>query len=205
MRRVYDFNGNGSPVTQQAGLTFNDSGLTIPTNNYSVEMVFEFTDTTRNNTWRRILDVQNRQSDTGLYVDPSNNLDVFPISGSSGLFTTNVFHNVVLTDSGGTVNAYLDGALQFTTTTTVMDINNPGNLVNFFLDNTAGGGQGEFSSGKIALVKLFSGALTATEVANETSNPFSTAVPEPSTVVGAATGLLLVLVYARRRHRVAVA
>src|SRR5207245_2509816 len=61
-RRVYAFNGNASPPNQQAGLTLDTTSLITPTN-YSVEMVFEFSGGT--NAWRRILDVENRQSDAG--------------------------------------------------------------------------------------------------------------------------------------------
>ena len=35
--------------------------------------------------------------------------------------------------------------------------NNPGQLLNVFLDNTVGGGRGEFSGGSIALFEAFMG------------------------------------------------
>ena len=85
-------------------------------------------------------------SDDGFYVDPSNNLDVFPVAGSTSAFTTGVFHTVTLTVDGTIVTAFLDGVEQFhSLSTDVMDISNadnPGNLVNLFFDNTVGGGQG---------------------------------------------------------------
>jgi Concanavalin A-like lectin/glucanases superfamily len=197
-RTVYAFNGNATPVTDQAGLTFNNSGNLLTPNSYSVEMVFEFTQ--RNNAWRRILDVENRQSDSGFYVDPSNNLDVFPVAGSTGLFTENAYHDVALTVSGTTVKAYLDGQLQFAATTNVMDINNPnnpGNLVNFFLDNTVAGGQGEFSSGRVGLIRLDDGALSDAQVAANAANPFgsSSVAPEPASLTLLGFGAVTLLGY----------
>src|SRR5690242_10055736 len=58
-RTVWSFNGNNSPPSQQAGLTVNTTGL-IPPQSYSVDMVLEFTQGA--NAWRRLIDVQNRQS-----------------------------------------------------------------------------------------------------------------------------------------------
>ena len=190
---VFKWNGTNLPTSDQAGLSLDTTGL-LPVNNYSVEMVFEFTQ--RDNAWRRIIDVQNRQSDAGFYVDPSNNLDVYPVAGSSSAFTNNVFHHVVLTDSStGTAVAFLDGIQQFSLSTTVMDINNPGNVMNFFLDNVIAGGQGEFSNGEIALMRLYDHPLTSNEVKTLAGAPLpvpvaGTAVPESGTLALAALGLL---------------
>lgn len=176
---VWQFNGNNSPPDQQAGLTVNTTGLVTPTS-YSVDFLAELFD--RNGGWRRLIDVQNRQSDNGFYVDPSNNLAVFPVSGSSAAWTNNVYHHVVLTDDGSTVSAYLDGISQFSTSTTIMNLdadptNNPNRLMGFFIDNLVGGGQGEWSSGRVALIRLWDGVLTAQEANELAHNPF---LPEPA-------------------------
>ena len=169
---VYHFDGANIPTANQGGLTFDNSGGLISNNSYSIKLQFKFD--AGNNAWRRIVDVQNRQSDNGFYVDPGNRLDVFPIGAGGNVFTTGAYHNVLLVNNAGTVKAYLDGALSFTLGTTVLNINNPANVVNLFLDNVVAGGQGEWSSGNIARAQFYDGA-------------FSPGVPEP-----AAWGLMLV-------------
>jgi hypothetical protein len=173
-RRVYRFDGNLYPVEEQAGLSLATAGL-IPYNAYSVELVFEFTEI--NGAWRRIIDVNNRTSDNGFYVEPGDRLQIWENGGLStgtAVFTTNQFHHVVLTnDSAGIVKAYLDGVLEFTTpSTTVMNINNPDAAMNFFLDNFEGGGQGEFADGRVALVRVYDAILSDGDVAALAQNPF---------------------------------
>jgi hypothetical protein len=198
---VWQFNGDNTPA-DQSGLTLNTTGLITDPGSYSLDMILEFTQ--RDGAWRRLLDVQNRQSDNGFYVNPSNDLDIFPVSGSTAAWTNNVFHHVVLTidDSTATianptnvtVTAYLDGVSQFSTQTNIMDLNfdptdNPNQLLGFFLDNVAGGGQGEWSEGEIAFARLWNGVLTPTEVA--------ALIPEPGTLAFFAAGGLLL----QRRRR----
>jgi hypothetical protein len=60
------------------------------------------------------------------------------------------------------------------------NVNNPGYLMHFFLDNVAGGGTGEFADGRVALVRLWGGVLTAAEVRRLAQNPF---VPEPRAAI----------------------
>jgi len=198
-RTVYAFNGHASPVNEQAGLTLNTTGLIAP-DNYSIEMVSSFSD--RNGAWRRLIDVQNRQSDEGFYVDPSNTLDVYPVSGSPNTFTNNVYHDIILTDANtGVVKAYLDGQLQFTINTTQMhlnNLNNPNLLMNFFLDNTVGGGQGEFSNGKIGLIRAYNGVLTDSEINIIGSHPFA---PAPSSVFTLLLGGVPGIIALSLRHK----
>ena len=161
---VYNWGGDNANA-DQGGLTFDNSGGLIGSNNYSVEMRFKFNE--RDGAWRRVLDVQNRQSDDGLYIDPSNVLDIYPVVGGLDTFSTGTYYTVLLTVGGGVATGYLDGAQQFSVPTTVMDINNPENVVNLFLDNTVAGGQGEWSSGSIDYAKFYNGVVGS--------------VPEPAT------------------------
>jgi hypothetical protein len=192
-RTVWAFNGT-SVITNQSGLTLATNGL-IPPQSYSVDMVFEFTQ--QQNAWRRIIDVENRQSDNGFYVNPSNNLDVFPVAGTSAAWTNNVYHHVVLTDTGTVVKGYLDGVSQFSVNTTLLNIDqadNPGRLMNFFLDNVVAGGQQEWSPGRVSLIRVWDGVLTDQEAGTLATNPF---VPEPSTLATLALASTLLL---RRRN-----
>jgi hypothetical protein len=172
MRPVWRFEGNENPTNQQAGFTINTAGL-VASNGYSVDLVFEFTQ--RDGAWRRIIDVENRQSDNGFYVNPQNNLHVFPISGSTSAWTNNVYHHVVLTNNGGTVAAYIDGVSQFSTNTAIMNIqnaNNPNLLMGFFIDNVILGGQQEFSDGRVAFIRLWNGVLSSDDAHAVANDPF---------------------------------
>lgn len=195
-RTVYGFRGATIP-SLQAGLTFDSTGLISSPDTYSVEMVFDFFG---GSGWRRIMDVANRGSDSGFYVDPSNNLDIFPVAGSGALFTASAYHYVVLTDNAGSVTAYLDGVAQFTASTTVMNISGT-NLINFFLDNTVGGGQGEYSKGNVALIRVSDSVLSAADIAALAENPFpaASAVPEPTSMLLMGSSLLAVLFTRRKR------
>lgn len=181
---VYQFGGLASPVTSQGGLTLDVSSLLAGhSDNYSIEIVFKFNE--RANAWRRILDVENRQSDNGFYVDPSNRLDIYPVAGGDA-FTNGVYHDVFLVNDHGQVSFYLDGGAATTVTTSVMNID-ANQRLNFFLDNVVGGGQAEYSSGSIALVRLYDSALTAPPAP----------IPEPAGYLLLGAGLAL-LAWRRR-------
>ncbi len=193
-RTVYGFQGQSSPVTDQAGLTFDNSGGLLASDNYSVNMVFSLAD--RTGAWRRLVDVQNRQSDNGFYVDPENTIDVYPVTGSPGIFATDTFTDVALTvASDGTVKGYLNGTHEFTTNTSVMNINNPDNVMNFFLDNVVAGGQGEWSSGQVAEIALYNGVLSDSEVSRISAVPLPGALPMFAAAVAGVAGIA-----ARRRR-----
>lgn len=189
-RTVWAFNGAPTP-DQQAGLTLDTRAL-VNAESYSIDMVINLTANDGN--WRRLLDVQNRQSDDGFYVDPQNNLDIYPVMGSTAAFTNGVYHHVAMTVDGTAampiLRAYLDGALQFSSMTSEMDLDydvtdNPQQLLGVFLDNTAGGGSGEWSPGRLAILRAWDGVLTDAQVASLAAAPFrglgvSAAVTAPS-------------------------
>ncbi len=193
IQTAYHFDGQANTPLDEGGLDFNTTGL-ISSNDYSVEMVLELSD--RDNAWRRLLDSSDRQSDDGLSIDPSNNLDDFPsVAGSGSVFTVNSFFDIFVTvDPSNTVAGYFSGVQQFSTTSTSLDVAT--NTLGFYLDNVVGGGQGEWSSGNVALIKVFDTALTPEEVAEETADPFQgttpTTTPEPGTwmlMLGGAAGV----------------
>lgn len=194
-QRVFRWSGDGSSPDLNAGLSLNATGL-VDYNNYSVEMTFEFKSLAAfGGGWRRIVDTQNRQSDEGFYVSPSNTLQVFPVATGSTLFTTPGFHDVVLTNSvvGGVqkVKAYLDGNLELVANTDQLNLdnaNNPGHLLYFFVDNLAGPAQLEFADGRIASLRLYDGAIVP-------------AVPEPGWTLSLAVFGLGLVVMARRKLR----
>jgi hypothetical protein len=180
-QQVFTWNGHATPVNEQAGFTLNTAGLVNATN-YTVEMRFKFTD--RNGAWRRIIDVSNRQSDSGFYVDPGNHLAVFPIISSVTTYTNTLYHDVILTVSGGTVSASLDGILQFSGNSVLMNITNAANPMIFFVDNNAAGGQGEFSNGSIALLRLYDGIPFAPVCNIQRTITNSVMISWPSTATG---------------------
>lgn len=204
-RTVFRFAGNSAPVTEQAGLTLDTTGLTNGST-YSVEMVVSFDGETG---WRRLIDVQGRASDNGLYIDPSDKLNLYPDVGGSTDFTAGTYHHVTFVNEalpgGTTVRGYLDGVFQFTEATGLMGLanaDNPALLMHFFLDNVVAGGQGEFSSGRVALIRFHDAALTDAEVTAFSATPFAP-VPEPETYALLLAGLGLVGVAARRARRTA--
>ena len=180
-RTVWAFDGTDLPPNLQAGLTIDTTGLVSPVS-YSVDMVFLFTEHLNN--WRRIINVNDRQTDSGLYVDKTNRLQFYPVSSSGAAWTNNVYHHLVFINDGNvnntTVTAYLDGTSPLTYPSDLMNLNNvynPGLFLHFFLDNLVAGGLGDFSDGRVALIRLWSGALSAADVQQLASNPFNPSVP----------------------------
>ncbi len=200
-RRVYATGGATNSTADQGGFSVATTGL-IPANNYSVEMVLSVSQ--RNNAWRRLIDVQNRVSDTGFYVSPANQLNIFPVGGG-GNVELNTYYHVVLSVAPNNINAYLNGQLAFNLTSDLMNINNannPGRNLLFYLDDNAV--SGEYSNARTALVQLYDRALNATEVNTLATNPFAntpTVVPEAETGILYALGIALPIALGICRRR----
>lgn len=188
---VWNFNGNNANA-DQGGLTLNTTGLLTSNSVYSLEMVFKFTQ--RDSAWRRIVDTDSRTLDAGFYVDPSNNLNVYPNGGGSS-FASNVYQDVFLVNNNGQVTFYLNGSTQATVPSTSVNIDLSNNLY-FFLDNLQGGGQGEWSAGDIAQIRLYNAALSSVP---PPTPPVVPSVPEPGTYAMMLAGLGIVGLLARRR------
>jgi hypothetical protein len=81
--------------------------------------------------------------------------------------------------------------------------NNPGQLIDLFLDHDVGGAQNEYSTGNNALFEVFNGVLRSSNVTTLAAAPFanvgtSSATPEPSSWVLVAGGLVLLAASASR-------
>jgi hypothetical protein len=186
-RRVWRFDGAVNPPENQGGLTLPTSGLLTP-NSYSVEVValwFGRGVSPGAVDWRHITDVEDRSTDNGFYIDPYDVLDLFPTVGSgTTVFDINEFRHVTLTvSSADEVRAYLDGTLEFSTTTTIQQINNannPGLLMHFFVDDTGSNFVQDWAAGQVALIRVWDGVLSDDQVAVLARDPFGGVIPEPS-------------------------
>jgi concanavalin A-like lectin/glucanase superfamily protein len=194
-RRVYHFDGS---TAQNAGLQL-DTRPILSSSAYTIEMVAQLLE--RDLSWRRLIDTQGRQLDDGFYVDPSNSLAIFPDSSGQANFITGQFHYIVLTYDDGIATGYFDGDVDFMSPSTVMDLFNPRNpfrVMSFFLDNNTGPATGEYSDGRVALLRMTDGVLDENEIALRAIDPF--AIPEPSGVALCSVAALLLFVVARRKR-----
>ena len=194
---LLSFGGNlsasGYAFTANHGLSV--SGALANGADYSIALDFNFTNL---NSYRKVLDLHNRTSDSGLYT-----LDTRPIyytgqTGLAGAVSSGVNATMVLTRSAGTqvVAAYVNGVQQFSGGDGLDPaiFNGPNNIIYFFMDDTVI--TGNDPTGTVKRIRIFDGALSATEVSNLDS--IATSTPEPGTawVVGA---LCVTLGYRRRR------
>src|SRR5581483_8886984 len=84
------------------------------------------------------------------------------------------------------------------------DGSRPCNLMNFCLDNVVGGGKGEYSPGRMVLIRLYSGVPDADQVAVLARDPFAgLTVPEPSSQAQQGLGTAGLIGLGRRRYRAA--
>ena len=179
----------------EQGLSLSGALTPAQSADYSIYLNFELDTLTG---FRKILDFKNLASDNGMY-NLSTALNYFNFStGPTGAFAPGVFAQVVLTrdNTTGLVVGYVNGVQQisFTDNTSDAVFNAANNIINFFQDDNVTTGR-ESSSGAVSEIRIYDGALTATEVA-DLSN---TATPEPASLVLAGAGLLLCL--SRRRGK----
>ena len=197
-------NLQGSPGTNlNTGLQLANATGVIPGSTYSVEFVFQFTQNPSG--FRKIEDVSNRGSDNGFYAF-GDKVTVFGdgLTGPVNSWTNLVYHHVVLTEGGGNVAVYVDGVQDFSGPDTVMIIP-AGNALSLFIDDAS---NVEYSSSKVALVRLFDSTLTQGDVTTLFNNgspvdlqPPATGTPEPSTAALLTAGLGLGGLLRRRYSR----
>ncbi|MBU3076379.1 PEPxxWA-CTERM sorting domain-containing protein [Sphingomonas sp. XMGL2] len=166
-------------------------------------MTLKFNDASSNGRWRRILDTSNRGFDGGLYVNPQNDLEVYPGRGADTDFLAGDYRNIVLTVKPGAtpgalsqVSAYIDGGASLGLMTSVMDISMSG-ILNLFLDDGS-----EWAPASIAALSFYDGVLSAAEIAEINGDPIPhpSAVPEPASWAMMILGFGAVGVASRRRQ-----
>jgi hypothetical protein len=131
---------------------------------YSVVVLYEIALTSG---WRRILDVKNGTSDTGLYTD-GGELSFYDYATAPKVTVRNHhFVQVVLTRNGaGNLVGYVNGHKQFAFPDTgAAAVISPADTLRFFRDNEpSGGASGEDSKGEVARIRIYDVALTGAEV-----------------------------------------
>jgi hypothetical protein len=180
-------NGLALSPTTVAGPTF-----LLPSNDsYRIEVVVRLADLTG---YKRILDLGNGTSDSGLYFD-GGRLEFYPYSTGPTVVQPNSYVSVVLTrDALGRLTGYVDGVPQFSVDDSanrygVIDNNN---TLRFFQDNVSGGFTDEASAGAVAQIRIWPGEpwlqqayLKASNASVQALFGWSVALSESSAVVGA--------------------
>jgi hypothetical protein len=169
------------------------SGFTSPSA-YSVELAFSF-DTVSG--YRKILDFQNRASDTGFYVLNSA-LNFYPVAtGPSGDFGVGQIARVVLTHDGSATAGYVGNNQRWSFGGGPNSLADISSVLHILRDDFATG-EGEASSGFVDYIRVYDTALTAGEVA-DLLPPGAGAVPEPASWALMIAGFGLVGGAMRRR------
>ena len=152
--------------------------------------------------FRKLVDFKDRSSDNGLY-NLSTTLDFFPVvNGPTGAFAPNVLARVTITRDAATdaFVGYVNGLQQFTfTDSTALATFSSGTQIARFFEDDFNTGQAEASAGRVEYIRLYSTALSATDVASLAAP--TAAVPEPQTYALMLAGLLLTAGVARARRR----
>jgi hypothetical protein len=174
------------------------SALPTPAN-YSLEFSFKL-DSTAGAT--KLIDFHNRADDTGLY-QTDGRLNYFPNATAGTVdFAPGTDVHVVLTRDGATdvVTGYVNGKQSFSFVDTALDATHPNDRLYFFADDRFKGGASDASGGTVNYLRMFNGALTASEVnALFLAGP-PMAVPEAPVAVLLSLGLVVTLATVRRRR-----
>ncbi len=140
------------------------SGALANNSEYSILVDFSLANTEG---FRKIIDFKNRASDDGVY-NRDQALRFFGASSSTtSVFTPNILARLIVTRDAASkqFSSYVNGipGISFDDTSDLAIFNATGNIINFFIDDTAIGG--EASAGLVTKIALYDGVLTAAEVA----------------------------------------
>ncbi|MDW8382549.1 MAG: LamG-like jellyroll fold domain-containing protein [Verrucomicrobiota bacterium] len=145
---------------QGTGLVLSNATSVIPSNTYTIVLLFKFNTTTG---WRRILDTKNASPDHGLYVN-GGFLNFYPAGVQSPTIcvTNNTWHQIVVTrDLTGLITVYSDGVPRLSFNDTAgYGLISAANTLRFFKDDGS-----DESAGAVARIRLFTCALSVAEVA----------------------------------------
>ena len=146
---------------QGNGLLLQPTSGVVPTNIYTVVMLFRFDSVAA---WKRVLDFKAGASNNGLYLY-NGALYLNPgVSGPPGAVLASNWVQVVLTrDATKAVVGYVNGVQQFSLTDTADNaVISSANALRFFKDNAS---LSEESSGEVARIRLYSAPMTPAQVA----------------------------------------
>jgi uncharacterized protein (TIGR03437 family) len=176
-RQVYEW-GGGSASAQQGGLIYSGREL-FNRNSYSLELIFTFT---AGSGYRRVLDISNRTSDDGFYIDQNNRLNWYPAFATTvGATANGQYSHVVLTVNNNLMIVYVNGQEVARSTANFTGGNisptvNPNQLIHLFLDNTASGSTNEWAPGRIALFRVYNSVVTPAQVTTLFNSPFTATI-----------------------------
>jgi hypothetical protein len=172
-------------------------------------MVFKLAGDTPNTDYERLIDATGRTLDDGFYrgTNAVNEQIGFYLGGDvfGGASMPDLeYVSVVLTvqrttrNAASEVRAYLNGSLSQFAVTDVLNINNAGNILNFFLDDLAGT---ESPDAVVACIRMYDGALTDDEVKSHTTGCIAGTddLPTPAPLGLVLAGLLLMAGRGRRQ------
>jgi hypothetical protein len=139
----------------------------MPDSVYSIDIVFQLDSLAG---WRKVLDFKNYQSDDGYYTY-DDHLQFVVVAGSvfadgtTPLTANTSFQSTLTRDASGHVVGYVNHVMQFEfdDTAGVAQLEAPGAVAHFFVDDTVTGG-GEAAGGVVRRIRMYDRALGASEL-----------------------------------------